>query len=408
MNNIEDYRKSITVNGLCGFRNIGNTCYINSALQCLIATEPLTNYFLNKEFLKILLDKIKDKENIINNSIDDQNLKNYLHNSFAYQYFRLIHVVWNNNREIIPSSLKYLIGKKNDNFMGREQGDSQEFLNCLLDQIHEELKIKIVKDPNNDKFNDLKYKINQYEEIINNNEKNIVELERVKDEYKKFMIDNSLNILIMNFNDKIKEYIENNYSIITELFTGVFMDVIICNKCNNLNNKFEPYTILQVPIPDNGNIKLYDCLEEYTKSEYLFGDNKYKCEKCSDYVEATKKTYIWNTPNILIIQLKRFKNHEKTYQLYKVASIIDFPINNLNFNDYNFKHYKNNAKYELYGVIQHTGNLNSGHYIAYTKNLINKKWYEYNDNNVVHIPDDKIENCIKNQNTYILFYNKSN
>lgn len=37
--------------GLVGLQNLGNTCYMNAALQCLSNCQKLTEYFLSKKYL---------------------------------------------------------------------------------------------------------------------------------------------------------------------------------------------------------------------------------------------------------------------------------------------------------------------------------------------------------------------
>lgn len=46
--------------GMTGLKNLGNTCYMNSVLQCMSATVPLARYFLSLTFL-ILSDRSRRK-----------------------------------------------------------------------------------------------------------------------------------------------------------------------------------------------------------------------------------------------------------------------------------------------------------------------------------------------------------
>lgn len=58
--------------------------------------------------------------------------------------------------------------------------------------------------------------------------------------------------------------------------------------------------------------------------------------------------------------------------------------------------------YDLYAVSNHYGSLNGGHYTAYAKNPINKKWYEFDDSDVTKLDSSKIPT----KASYVLFYRK--
>src|ERR1700744_1813010 len=55
------FRKNITVRGLTGLRNVGNTCYINSAIQCISATPMLLSYVVKGKFKEDLKNNITEK-----------------------------------------------------------------------------------------------------------------------------------------------------------------------------------------------------------------------------------------------------------------------------------------------------------------------------------------------------------
>ncbi|XP_034063617.1 ubiquitin carboxyl-terminal hydrolase 33 isoform X4 [Gymnodraco acuticeps] len=106
--------------GLTGLKNIGNTCYMNAALQALSNCPPLTQFFLECGGM------VKtDKKPALSKS-----------------YQKLVSDLWHKNRPsyVVPTNLFQGIKAVNPMFRGYSQQDSQEFLRCLMDQLHEELK----------------------------------------------------------------------------------------------------------------------------------------------------------------------------------------------------------------------------------------------------------------------------
>lgn len=117
--------------GLVGLNNLGNTCFMNSCLQCLSHTLPLTQYFLGNHYESEI-----NKDNPIGTR-----------GKLAKSYARFIQNMWcESERTFNPSLLKSAVSSVNQIFSGYAQHDSQEFFSFLADGIHEDLN-RIKKKP---------------------------------------------------------------------------------------------------------------------------------------------------------------------------------------------------------------------------------------------------------------------
>lgn len=156
-------------------------------------------------------------------------------------------------------------------------------------------------------------------------------------------------------------------------------------------------------IKRNNNITIYDAFDLFQCQERLENENTWYCDKCKKHQEALKKLEIYRAPNYLIIQFKRFKiktNNTMTAWLSnkKITTFVDYPINNLDIRKYVIGPDKEKAIYDLYGIVEHFGSLNSGHYVALCKNL--GRWIEYDDETL------SAAEKIVNNSAYLLFYKR--
>ena len=139
---------------------------------------------------------------------------------------------------------------------------------------------------------------------------------------------------------------------------------------------------------------LMECLDEYFKNEEMNeeNNNQYYDDNDKCYKNVYMQQKIIHKPRILIIHLKRWNNN-----LRKNQRIIHFDLNTLNMDKY--MENNKNVNYNLFGIINHSGNIFGGHYHSFIKND-NNKWYNYNDTNVNEIK----ETNIKTNKNYVLFY----
>ncbi|XP_045201160.2 uncharacterized protein LOC123554858 [Mercenaria mercenaria] len=150
----------------------------------------------------------------------------------------------------------------------------------------------------------------------------------------------------------------------------------------------------------NDPITLLDCFRAFTQSEELDEHNPWFCPHCKENQRAKKTMTVWQYPDTLIIQLKRFVFHELSST--KVDNKVVFPIDNLDLNEFISGPKTKNLMYNLYSLVCHFGGANSGHYTAYAKHPVDGQWCYYNDETVTEsIPGDE-----EFTSTYVLFYQR--
>ena len=196
--------------------------------------------------------------------------------------------------------------------------------------------------------------------------------------------------------EMIKTMYSKEYSEIWNLFYAVHVSEITNEKTGEkIKINPEPYFMIDLPIPENNKSpSLIDCFNHYVEGELI---NDWYNEDTKERINIRKKIQFWSFPNILVIDLKRFNNKFQKNQI-----LVTFPMDELDLSQYVIGYKKDNYKYELYGVCNHSGGTMGGHYTAYVKNA-NGKWYHFNDTSVSEVG---LNDSIISQKAYVLFYRK--
>ncbi|PVH20915.1 hypothetical protein CXQ85_004428 [Candidozyma haemuli] len=269
-----------------------------------------------------------------------------------------------------------------------EQQDAQEFLLFVIDKVHEEL-----ARPPSEEALQADYVTRWGVDVT----------PREKEEYLKW------------YRSLMKA---EGVSPMNDLCQGHVRSQLICNKCGCTSNSYSSFSMLSLPIPNLGRdmVDLVECLRYFSQDEVLSGDNAWKCPRCNksdgegnpmDVVFQQKKSLkpwknrnsskkskesvddkgpitikklsIIKLPPVLFIHLSRFSMFSVTD---KLNAVISYPLR-LKFN-----HQTGDVHYSLTGLINHFGNLKSGHYTSLVNKskdssdrLLNPEWCYLDDEN---------------------------
>ena len=326
---------------------MGNTCYMNSALQCM--SHLLSFHPWNEVFQAQCVD------------LKDCLMKEW----FAFQ-----RQMWSNDDGGMINPHKLLASfqracAENDRFFENfHQNDADEFLTLFLDFLHQGIRRSV-------------------------NFKRSSEMQGVSgSQTRNKVVDKATTVWTQHYGD--------DYSYIVQEFSSQLLLITGCPECNYYTTNHDPIQVISIELPDSAK-DLRECLSAYTQSSYLDAENSWTCDECKASVCPQQRTLLWKTSDILVILLKRYQG-SRTHRS-KNERHLPFP-NLLDLTDISLD--TRSHSYALQGACVHQGSLGGGHYYALCKNHLDDTWYEYNDTHVKPISEDTLHQS----SPYIFFYKR--
>ena len=353
-----------------GLQNVGATCYMNATLECLIHMKELSQLLLSAFFFKY------PREN-----------KEYAEkHKLTLNYINLLSQVFfpklngNQSKYYAPYEFKAIISELNPLFQGVQANDAKDLLQCILENLHNELKMAT-----------------QY--------------------FQEYNIDQRDEKASMQY--FFNSYITQNKSPVQDFLYGINRIKSICLKCNTAKYNFQTYNLLYFPLKEakriavlrkkkedekfdekNYTLNLEDCFAHSEQVDHFTGDNQMYCNECQSCADAEYQTVLYTTPTILSIVLNRGKANLDFQEKFEFG--LDLDIKKYIYNP-EAKH----GKYYLIGMVVHSGEHGmGGHFIAYCRMDKKAKWFCYNDAWVTECND--IEKKLSENSPYILFYHYDN
>lgn len=328
-----------------GLSNLASTCYINSIIQCLRNIPDFFNAIIGIDIDSNYNTRSKPFTRAMQNLF----FKFMINKSATIamnQFFDEINEIENcpfNN----PSC----------------QQDAKEFLDFLLDGLHEENKthnLDMYEHPhfhNHIHLNAYRYGCSLIDNTCHDDNRNIIKNEL--DEYKRYNYEYYKNE-IEKYLYRYKHFCTHGRSFVTDLFSVFTCSHVVCLRCDDYQYFFS--------INNNVNLDMKLYAIENVLGEEKYTNSEIKCKICKSSEKMRECPTIIDYPKIFITFINRSRYNKETQSAFKSSAKLklstNFTLGNVNFN--------------LSSVVTHWGtDPNSGHYVSYVRNF--NGWIYYND-----------------------------
>ncbi|WAR62725.1 hypothetical protein PtB15_15B312 [Puccinia triticina] len=348
-------RTTSAIFGPRGFRNLGNSCYMNVVLQILLRIPELQAYFLTDHHNR-LKHRTTTGEEVWCCACELIDILQLHHLSAApsentVSPVGFLFALWTNSED-------------GDQFAGYRQSDAHECLLACLNQLHTATQVPLSQP-------------------------------------------------VPSIGASTTPTSSDPSSVrcqcpIDLLFRCELTSLVWCGNCGQTSHKVDPILDLSLEIGHFDlahTLRLEDCLHRslslslflvYRAKASRLKDLCYTCNHClQTSPETTKSLSISRLPHILCIQLKRFE-HQRSSAASKIDRFVKFPLllDMQPFSSSSSSHSPASDPadhpyfYQLTGIVRHQGNVSSGHYQAIVYQ--DDQYFCFNDENVSVLRLDEV------------------
>ncbi len=348
-----------------GLGNLGNTCGINTLVQCIGHATAL------REWIKTCY--------VTNDGSDEMTQKP---KTLTQELADVIHHLWTLKNNIMPHAFVNAFFQHHPMFYRGEQHDLIELWTMMSESIGKE--------------HHTEHHRNSYI-------------------YPKAMMEDLLQKDKAYFNMTAKACVEihrnnkENACSWTDAVQGVQVSQIECTKCSSIFHNLEPWTVISIDLPgaDSGddNHNIVKSIERYMETVSV---EEWQCDRCKSKGHGEQTVRFWKLPHVFVVSLKRFEYDVAREAMAKLTAPVDIPeylqfypphVFGIDARSYMVEH-NNRMNYRLCSVGMHHGRANHGHYTAIGR--VGDEWFHYDDVNV--FPCHPKDFMLNNPNAYMLVF----
>ncbi|XP_055337427.1 ubiquitin carboxyl-terminal hydrolase 8-like [Paramacrobiotus metropolitanus] len=356
-------KASVSKPGFTGLYNMGNTCYMNAVIQCLAHSGPVRELYLSSA--STVMDSVMKAYDL------PRSTKGVVTSAFI----QCLRSLWSGYYEYFaPVFLKSALASFKKVFEGSAQQDGSEALQELLDLLH--------WDTNSAKLAGASRE------------------ERVKAQ----TIENSENLppdLLAKETARRHKLV--NDTPIDSMLSFIRETVVKCMACRYESCTFNSDQMLMIALgADDGQVlSLSKLIATVMQADASVNRCQWNCPRCARDRPATQQFFFRSFPKLMFVQLNRFGNpylpSDRKDERFVVCE------QKLDLAPYcRLPSLTPQARYRLYGVVDHSGTLQSGHYTSNVLHADHNTWLRFDDDRVSPTSAQSVVSA----KAYILFYER--